>query len=145
VRLPAEAPGEPAERAYGRGALPTWPRVAVVVGVLLLAFFVAKGCQDAQVRITQQDAVATAKRQIHFKPTLTVVRLLRQGLNRRPFWIVSLSIPIGDATNPHGFRSLAVVKVDANTGKVDSVEENTPQTQTQTQAQTQGAGAAKQP
>ena len=43
---------------------------------------------------------------------------MRQGINSKPFWAVSLSIPIRDG---EGFRKLTVVKVDANTGKVASV------------------------
>ena len=43
---------------------------------------------------------------------------LRQGITSEPFWIVSLSIA-GEHEND--FRELAIVRIDANTGKVDSV------------------------
>jgi hypothetical protein len=46
------------------------------------------------------------------------VRLLRQGLGSKPFWMVSLSIPRDDGT----FKELAVVQVNANTGKITKVE-----------------------
>jgi hypothetical protein len=95
----------------------------VLVGVLLVAFFVVKGCQDRQVRLSKEQAIATAEQQIDFKPETTIVRLLRQGLDRHPFWIVSLSIPIGDAPNAQRFKQLAVVRIDATTGKVASVQE----------------------
>lgn len=86
--------------------------------MLLLAFFVARGCQQAQVRITKEQAVATAEREVDFVPDRTQIRLLRQGLTSRPYWIVSLSIPGRQADT---FSRLAVVKIDANTGKVDDV------------------------
>jgi hypothetical protein len=98
-----------------------WQRL-VLVGVLLaLCFFVARSCQQSQIRVTQDQAVATAKKQVDFTPTRTVVRLLRQGIGRQPFWIVSLSIPTKQ--NPDVFRRLAVVRVDANTGRVASVQQ----------------------
>jgi hypothetical protein len=86
--------------------------------VLLLAFFVARSCQQSQVRITKEQAVATAEREVDFEPRSTQIRLLRQGLNSRPFWIVSLSTPGRQADT---FTRLAIVKIDANTGKVDEV------------------------
>jgi phosphohistidine swiveling domain-containing protein len=51
------------------------------------------------------------------------VRLLRQGLNSHPNWIVSLSIPKpGTGIDTQEFSELAVVTVDANTGKVAQVK-----------------------
>ncbi len=90
----------------------------VIVGVLLLAFFVARGCQQSQVRITEQQAIATAEREVDFEPQRTQIRMLRQGINSKPYWIVSLSIP-GERTG--SFRRLATVKVNANNGKVEQV------------------------
>jgi hypothetical protein len=49
--------------------------------------------------------------------------MLRQGLNSRPFWIVSLSIPnTGAGRDTQEFRELAVVRLDANTGKITDVK-----------------------
>lgn len=107
---------------------PTWPRVLVLAGILVLALFVAKGCQDRQVQITQEEAVAKANEAVDFEPTFTQVRLLRQGVNRRPFWFVSLSIPIGfDGDRPDLFAALTVVEIDANTGEVASVKAQDPE------------------
>ena len=86
--------------------------------MLLLAFFVARSCQQSQVRITKEQAVATAEREVDFEPRRTQVRLLRQGLNSRPYWIVSLSTPGREADT---FSRLAVVKIDANDGEVADV------------------------
>jgi hypothetical protein len=98
----------------------------VVAGVLVLAFFVSRGCQQSQVRVTEEQAIAKAREQVEFTPRRTQIRLLRQGLNSRPNWIVSLSIPAGE---PDTFRQLAVVRVDANTGRVLDVSVQGPRRQ----------------
>ena len=87
----------------------------------MLAAIVARSCQQAQIRVSQAEAIAIAKRQIDFKPKSTQIRLLRQGLNRKPFWFVSLSDPIGSAIHPQGYTRIVVVEIDANTGKVEDV------------------------
>ena len=91
--------------------------------MLVLAFVVAQTCQKDQIRVSKDTAIATAKRQIDFDPTRTQIRLLRQGINSRPNWIVSLSIPKpGEPLSTQVFKELAVVRVDANTGKVVDVK-----------------------
>ena len=60
-----------------------------------------------------------AKERVEFRPRQTQVRLLRQGLGSRPVWVVSLSVP---TDQQDVFSELALVKIDANTGEVDSVE-----------------------
>ena len=89
--------------------------------MLVLAFVAAQTCQKDQVRLSKEQAIAKAERQIDFEPTRTQIRLLRQGLNSKPNWIVSLSIPIGEIENDR-FSELAVVRIDANTGKVLDVK-----------------------
>jgi hypothetical protein len=105
-------------RATGGG--PTWVRVAVIVAVLALAFVATQTCQQSQIRYTKEQAIAKATRQVDFTPERTQIRLLRQGIASEPFWIVSLSIP-GQEENT--FRELAIVRIDANNGKVDSVRQ----------------------
>lgn len=95
-------------------------RVAVIVAVLALAFVAAQTCQQSQIRVTKEDAIAKANQQIDFKPERTQIRLLRQGITSEPFWIVSLSIA-GEKEDT--FRKLALVKIDANNGKIDSVRQ----------------------
>jgi Peptidase propeptide and YPEB domain len=90
--------------------------------VLLFTFFVVRSCQEDQVRITQEQAIATAERQVDFTPENTQIRLLRQDIDRQPFWIVSLSIPRRGGGEDE-FSRLALVHIDANTGKVTEVEE----------------------
>lgn len=91
-----------------------------MVVLLGLCFFVAKSCQNKQVAITQAEAIATAEKQIDFTSQNTQIRLLRQGLSRHPFWVVSLSIPAGEDTGV--FKQLAVVRIDASSGEVASIE-----------------------
>jgi Peptidase propeptide and YPEB domain len=87
------------------------------------AFVFAQTCQKDQVRISKEQAMATAREQVSFTPERTQIRLLRQGINSKPFWIVSLSIP-GETEDT--FEQIAVVRVDAHTGKVEDVERGRP-------------------
>jgi Peptidase propeptide and YPEB domain len=93
----------------------------VIAALLVVTFFVARNCQQSQIRITKEQAIATAEREVDFTPRLTQIRLLRQGLNSTPFWIVSLSIPKGEDEGT--YSRLALVRVDANTGKVADVRQ----------------------
>ena len=102
------------------GGGPTWVRVAVIVAVLVVAFVAAQTCQQSQIRYTKEQAIATAKQRIDFTPDRTQVRLVRQGITSEPFWVVSLSIA-GEREDE--FRELALVKIDANNGKVDEVRQ----------------------
>jgi hypothetical protein len=98
-------------------------RVGVVVGLAVLTFVASRSCQQNQVRITKEQAIATAERRIDFDPTRVQVRFLRQGINSRPTWVVSLSIPFpGAGVDAQRFRQLALVSVNANTGKVVDVK-----------------------
>jgi Peptidase propeptide and YPEB domain len=91
--------------------------------VLVAAFVFAQTCQKEQVRVTKDQAIQTAREQVAFKPERTQIRLLRQGLGSKPYWIVSLSIP-GERADT--FDRLALVHVDANTGEVTEVERGRP-------------------
>jgi hypothetical protein len=84
---------------------------------------VAQTCQKDQVRLTKEQAIAKARDQVTFEPDRTQIRLLRQGLDARPHWIVSMSVAArrDRGLNAQEFRNLAVVSIDANTGKVIEV------------------------
>jgi hypothetical protein len=97
--------------------------VLVIALVLVAAFVFSQTCQKEQVRISEEQAIQTAREQVSFEPERTQIRLLRQGINSKPFWIVSLSIP-GEKADT--FRRIAVVRVDANNGKVEDVEQGRP-------------------
>jgi hypothetical protein len=102
---------------------PTWPRALVIVLVLVAAFVFAQTCQKEQVRVSKEQAIETAREQVSFEPERTQIRLLRQGLGAKPFWIVSLSIP-GETEDT--FERIAVVRIDANSGEVEDVERGRP-------------------
>ena len=87
--------------------------------MLVAAFVFAQTCQKDQVRVSKEQAIQTAREQVSFDPERTQIRMLRQGINSKPFWIVSLSIP-GETDGT--FSRIAVVRVDANTGEVEDVE-----------------------
>ena len=121
-RRPATQPASGALPAGARwrrsvGAL-TWPRALAIVVLFVLCVVVSRSCQQAQVRISKDRAVATARRAIDFRPQRTQVRLVRQGLNSRPFWAVSFSVP---AKSGGGYERLTTVRVDANSGKLAAV------------------------
>ena len=94
--------------------------MTVIVAVLVLAFVVAQTCQQSQVRYTKEQAIQKAQAQIDFEPDRTQIRLLRQGITSEPFWIVSLSVA---GEREDSFRQLAIVKIDANNGKIHSVKQ----------------------
>ncbi len=70
--------------------------------------------------MSQEEAVAKATEQVDFVPEDTQIRLLRQGIDRHPFWIISLSIPAADDQT---YRELAVVRIDADTGEIVELRE----------------------
>lgn len=96
-------------------------RVGVVAALLAAALAVSQTCQKDQVRVTKDQAIARAEEQVDFEATRKQVRLLRRGIGSKPFWIVSLSIPEEDDLDTQEFRELAIVEIDANTGKVVDV------------------------
>ena len=99
---------------------PTWLRVGVIVAVLVLAFVVAQTCQKSSIRLDKNQAIAKATRQVDFRPTRTQIRMLRQGITSEPYWVVSLS---RRGKRPGTFSELAVIRINANTGKVETVRQ----------------------
>ena len=92
----------------------------MLVAVLAVAFVAAQTCQKSSIRLTKEQAVAKAQERVDFTPRRTQIRFLRQGLTGRPKWVVSLSIP---GRQRDTFDELAVVRIDANTGQVESVRQ----------------------
>jgi len=102
------------------GGGPTWLRVGVIVAVLVLAFVAAQTCQKSSIRLNKDQAIAKATQRVDFEPTRTQIRMLRQGITSRPYWVVSLS----RAGKRNGtFSELAVIRINANTGKVESFQQ----------------------
>jgi hypothetical protein len=115
IRVRIDPPAEDPPRGPARVG---WRGVLAVIALLALTAVVAQSCQQSQVRITQERAIATARPEAGFTPQRTQVRLVRQGLQGRPYWAISFSVasPDGD-----GYEQLTTVRVDANSGKVASV------------------------
>jgi hypothetical protein len=88
------------------------------VALLAVTFVAAQTCQQSQVRLSKEQAIARARPEAGFAPQRTQIRLVRQGLNGHPFWAVSFSVaaPSGD-----GYARLTTVRVDANSGKIAAV------------------------
>ena len=95
------------------------PRAGIIfVAVLLLAaLLVTRGCQDRDVRIDDEQAVATAREAIDFEPERTAVKFLRQGVRSQPAYAVSFSR--GREGEPEA--RLVTVLVDAREGDVEEV------------------------
>ena len=89
-------------------------RIAAVAVVLLVAFLATKSCARQQNRISQDDAVAIARKQIHFEPSRYQVRYLPQGLPPIYYWAVNFSKLDKNGQVVH----TKVVLVNANTGVV---------------------------
>jgi hypothetical protein len=92
--------------------------IAAVVVLFVATLLAAQSCQQSQVRVSQERAVATAREQAGFTPERTQIRLVRQGLTGHPFWAVSFSVP---TKSGDGFAKLTTVRIDANTGRVEAV------------------------
>ena len=100
------------------GGGPTWLRATVIAAVLVVAFIAAQTCQKSSIRLDKNQALAKAEAQVDFTPKREQVRLLRQGLNSKPYWMVSLSRP---GRQKGTFSKLAVFRINANTGKLERV------------------------
>jgi hypothetical protein len=89
-------------------------RIAALVAVLVVAFIATKSCARQQNRISQDDAVAIARKQIDFEPSRYQVRYLPQGLPPVYYWAVNFSKLDENGQVVH----TKVVLVNANTGVV---------------------------
>ena len=101
-----------------RGARPTWRALVAVIVLFGVTVFAAQSCQQSQVRLNKEQAVAAARPHAGFAPERTQVRLVRQGLTGHPFWAVSMSVTAADGD---GYARLTTVRIDANTGKLVAV------------------------
>lgn len=96
------------------------PGLVVLVLALVGAFFVSRGCQKSYVRISQEQAVALGERQLDFDPQGHNIRIVQRGLPPKRYWAVSYYIRTADRSS---YRRLTVLLVNANTGKVEIIEE----------------------
>jgi hypothetical protein len=90
----------------------------VIAAVLVVAFVAAQTCQKSSIRLDKNQALSKAEAQVDFTPKREQIRMLRQGLTSKPFWMVSLSRP---GKRRGTFSKLAVFRINANNGKLERV------------------------
>ena len=106
-------------RSPPRPPQPVWVRVALIAGLLALT---VRGGQELPAIADPHHPGAGDRDRGAARPVRADARPgadAASGLTSRPFWIVSLSVPREE--EPQVFDELAVVRVDANTGKVEDV------------------------
>jgi uncharacterized membrane protein YkoI len=86
--------------------------------VLLAALLVARTCGSSEPTVTQEEAIAIAKRQVDFEPQEVQIRNVPRGIEGRRSWAVSLYT--GTISRPGTCR---LVEIDARTGRVAQVKE----------------------
>jgi hypothetical protein len=89
-------------------------RVAILLALLLFAFFVTKSCTRQQNKISQDEAVAIAREEIDFEPTKHQIKYLPQGIPPVYYWAVNF---VQEGANGRVIRT-EVVLVNATTGAV---------------------------
>ena len=89
-------------------------RIAALLVVLVGAFIATKSCARQQNRISQDEAVVIAEKQIDFESSRYQIRYLPQGLPPVYYWAVNFS-----KLDPNGIVvHTEVVLVNASTGEV---------------------------
>jgi hypothetical protein len=87
--------------------------------VLLVALLASRSCAARHNAISQDEAVAIAKKNVDFtpcsKPRCVQIRYLNQGIPVRGFWLVGLAETLDENGNPLRVQS---VLIDAKTGAV---------------------------
>ena len=89
-------------------------RVAALLALLFAAFVATKSCARQQHRISQDEAVAIAQKEIDFKPTRHQIKYLPQGVPPVYYWAVNFAVEDENGQVVH----TEVVLVNANTGEV---------------------------
>ena len=109
---------DPPEDPVRRPARVTRGGLLGVAALLAVTVVAAQSCQQSQVRLSKEAAIAKARPEAGFTPERTQVRLVRQGLTGHPFWAVSFAVP---APSGDGYAELTTVRIDANTGSIEAV------------------------
>jgi hypothetical protein len=113
--LPTDAGAEPEPKRDLRDR--PLVRVAMIVGILLIAVVAAKTCASRDTEVTSEEATEIAREVVDFEPDQVMVRFIPQGAQSRPFWAVSLSTVAADG----GLENVTVVVVNAETGEIDEI------------------------
>ena len=83
--------GRKGDAGTGRRDLRDRPlvRIAILIVVLLVAFGVTKSCARQQNDVSQDEAVAIARKEIDFEPDRYQIRYLPQGIPPVYYWAVN--------------------------------------------------------
>ena len=87
-------------------------RIAALVVVLVVAFVATKSCARHENKISQDEAIAIARKQIDFTPDKVQIRYVPQGIRPVYYWAVSLYTVRNGAP-----ARVNVVLVNATTGE----------------------------
>jgi len=88
-----------------------------MVALLALGLVLTRVLGRTTPKVSKTDAVAVARPNVDFKPQGYNIRLVRQGIPPRPFWVVSFWIRKASG----GYSRITVVLVDASNGRVAQV------------------------
>jgi hypothetical protein len=89
-------------------------RVAILVALLLVAFLLTKSCARQQNAVSQDEAVAIARKEVDFEPDRYQVKYLPQGVPPVYYWGVNFQ-KLGSQGQ---VLETEVVLVNATTGEV---------------------------
>ncbi len=94
-------------------------KAALLLAVLVAAFVASRSCASRDTEVSQDEAVAIAKRQVDYEADRVITRFVPRGIKSRPTWAVSLE---GEGANGRVAR-LTIVVVDARDGHVLEIRE----------------------
>src|SRR5919201_4450294 len=82
------------EATHGRGIREllrrvTWPRVAVMVGLLALGLVLTRVLDRGGAKVASDRAVAIARPHVDFRPNGHTIRFIRRGIPPKGYWVVS--------------------------------------------------------
>jgi hypothetical protein len=92
-----------------------------MAGLLALGFVLVHVVDRPGAKVSQDEAVVIARKQIDFQPEDHQIRFLRRGIPSRGYWAVSFFI----RKEAGGYERVTVVLVDAASGKVTEVRRTT--------------------
>ena len=89
-------------------------KAALLLAVLVAAFVASRSCASRDTEVSQDEAVAIAKRQVDYEADHVITRFVPRGVKSRPTWAVSLE---RKGANGRVTR-VTIVVVDARDGQV---------------------------
>ena len=96
-----------------------WGKAVLLALILGAALLVARSCGKTDPKISQEQAVAIAEREVPFEPNDVRIRLQKRGLQQSEYWLVGLGVKSEDGS----YEWATNILIDANTGAVDAVDD----------------------